>query len=174
MISQQMLEVTAELEANYLEIKKEFNSVPADLHKEWPRKSLASGADGVVGQVENIHNGGWNIFGLRFRWRDLEKAQECCPVSSSIIKKHNKIIHSAGFSMLDANTVIKPHVGITNKVLRCHLGITIPNGDCAIKVDNKTFYWQEGKAFIFDDTLTHEAWNKTEYKRVIMLLDLIK
>ncbi len=42
------------------------------------------------------------------------------------------------FSRMRAGTHIAPHRGPTNLRLRCHLGITIPAGDCAIRVGEET------------------------------------
>jgi aspartate beta-hydroxylase len=32
--------------------------------------------------------------------------------------------------------------------------------------------WVEGKAWVFDDTIEHEAWNSTGGTRVILLFDI--
>ena len=55
--------------------------------------------------------------------------------------------------------------------MRCHLALQIPEGDVALKVEGEIIKWQEGKTFIFDDATMHEAWNKTEYKRVVVIID---
>ena len=32
--------------------------------------------------------------------------------------------------------------------------------------------WREGRAWLFDDTIEHEAWNDSEQTRVILLFDV--
>jgi len=32
--------------------------------------------------------------------------------------------------------------------------------------------WREGRAVIFDDTYEHEAWNRSEQTRVVLIFDL--
>ncbi len=149
------------LQSNYEAIKNEFNSVASeDLYTEWPQKS--------------IYNQGWNVFGLRFQAIDLPEAHEMCPVISGLISRYDDLIDTLGFSVLNPGTVIHPHKGITDTVLRCHMGISVPEGDCAIRVGDEIYKWQNGVAFVFDDTLEHEAWNKTDQKRIVMLMDLNK
>ena len=75
---------------------------------------------------------------------------------------------------MGAGAHIKPHKGYTDEVFRCHLGLAIPEGDCGLKVDGVTYRWGEGKAFIFDDTLLHSAWNYTDSDRYILLIDFYK
>lgn len=33
--------------------------------------------------------------------------------------------------------------------------------------------WEEGKMLIFDDSLTHEAWNKSDRIRIVLLIDFL-
>jgi aspartate beta-hydroxylase len=39
-------------------------------------------------------------------------------------------------------------------------------------VGNDTREWQEGKAWVFDDTIEHEAWNDSDQTRVILLFEI--
>jgi aspartyl/asparaginyl beta-hydroxylase (cupin superfamily) len=32
--------------------------------------------------------------------------------------------------------------------------------------------WEEGKAWAFDDTIEHEAWNDSDQTRVVLLFDV--
>ena len=67
---------------------------------------------------------------------------------------------------------IEPHLGPTNMRLRCHLGINIPEGDCGLTVGGETRRWREGECLVFDDSLLHESWNRTEQARVVLIVDL--
>ncbi len=33
--------------------------------------------------------------------------------------------------------------------------------------------WEPGKMLVFDDSLTHEAWNKSDKLRVVLLVDFL-
>jgi aspartyl/asparaginyl beta-hydroxylase (cupin superfamily) len=45
-------------------------------------------------------------------------------------------------------------------------------GNCRFRVGNETRDWEEGKAWVFDDTIDHEAWNDSDGKRVIVMIDI--
>lgn len=75
------------------------------------------------------------------------------------------------FSLLRPGAHIPPHTGVVNVRLICHLPVIVP-GQCALRVGNETREWVEGKAWVFDDTIEHEAWNKSDKPRVILLFDV--
>ena len=41
---------------------------------------------------------------------------------------------------------------------------------CRIDVQDRTYHWQPGRFFVFDDTCRHEVWNDSKEDRVILLL----
>ena len=43
---------------------------------------------------------------------------------------------------------------------------------CGFRVGGETRAWQAGKALIFDDMTTHEAWNDSSSSRVVLIVDL--
>ena len=75
------------------------------------------------------------------------------------------------FSVLEAHTHIPPHTGISNTRLVAHLPLIVP-ADCRFRVGNETRPWREGEAWVFDDTIEHEAWNDSDERRVILLCDV--
>jgi aspartyl/asparaginyl beta-hydroxylase (cupin superfamily) len=78
---------------------------------------------------------------------------------------------TAFFSTLDPRTRIPPHSGDTNARLIVHLPLIVP-GNCHFRVGNDTREFQEGKAWVFDDTIEHEAWNDSDRLRVILIFDV--
>src|SRR5690606_15553673 len=75
------------------------------------------------------------------------------------------------FSKLAAQTRIPPHTGMVNARLICHLPLRVPEG-CGFRVGNEVREWVEGKAWVFDDTIEHEAWNTSNVDRYILLFDI--
>ena len=71
---------------------------------------------------------------------------------------------TAVFSILDAKTRIPPHVGVNNARLIVHLPLLAPPG-CGFRVGGETRSWEPGKAFVFDDSIEHEAWTRTRRAR---------
>jgi aspartate beta-hydroxylase len=78
---------------------------------------------------------------------------------------------TAYFSILDANTRIPPHTGVTNTRLTVHLPLIVPPG-CGFRVGSETREWVPGKAWVFDDTIEHEAWNESDTPRAILIFDI--
>lgn len=72
-------------------------------------------------------------------------------------------------SMLEPGAHIPAHYGGGNVKLTLHLPLVIPEGDCALRVDQETRRWKEGEMAIFDDTFDHEAWNRTSQRRAVIL-----
>ncbi|CAM5339726.1 Aspartyl beta-hydroxylase OS=Rhodanobacter lindaniclasticus OX=75310 GN=B1991_18360 PE=3 SV=1 [Rhodanobacter lindaniclasticus] len=74
------------------------------------------------------------------------------------------------FSILRPGTHILPHRGVTNTRLVTHLPLIVPP-DCALRVGGETHVWQEGRCVTFDDTFEHEAWNRSERDRAVLIVD---
>ena len=73
--------------------------------------------------------------------------------------------------MLDANTRIPAHVGVTNTRCTVHVPLIIPPG-CGFRVGSTTREWVPGQAWVFDDTINHEAWNLSDTPRAILIFDI--
>ena len=78
---------------------------------------------------------------------------------------------SALFSLLRPGMRIPPHNGFVNTRLICHLPLRAPEG-CALRVGAETRPWVEGRALVFDDSVEHEAWNRSGELRVVLLFDI--
>ena len=75
------------------------------------------------------------------------------------------------FSVLRPGTHIPPHTGFLNTRLICHLPLIVPPG-CHFRVGNERRQWKKGEAWVFDDSIEHEAWNSSGETRVILLVDV--
>ena len=77
---------------------------------------------------------------------------------------------NAFFSILKAGAHIPPHTGVTNVRSVVHLPLIVPAG-CAFRVGGETRSWCVGEAFVFDDTIEHEAWNRSNEDRAVLIID---
>lgn len=75
------------------------------------------------------------------------------------------------FSRLMPGTHIPPHHGMLNSRLICHLPLVVPDG-CSFRVGNDTRTWQEGRMFLFDDSVEHEAWNRATAPRTVLIFEI--
>lgn len=147
------------LENAYPALKREFEDISlGSVSVDWGEKSL--------------YNFGWKTTGVKFKGVEISAMHDMFPVLSKFVYSFPDLIVTAGYSSMESGTIIHPHYGQDKTVTRFHLGIDVPEGDCALKVEERIYRWENGKAFYFDDTKKHEAWNKTNDVRIVLLLDL--
>ena len=118
-------------------------------------------------------NGKWEVVNFYFWGKEIKENCEACPGLNLFLKSIPGML-TAGVSRLAPHTEIHPHYGDTNMILRCHLGLSIPEGlpNCGIKVKDETREWQNGKWLVFCDAHEHAAWNKTDKFRYILIVDV--
>ncbi len=75
------------------------------------------------------------------------------------------------FSKLTPGAWIAPHTGFLNSRLVCHLPLLVPDG-CWFRVGNQVRLWERGKAWVFDDTIEHEARNQGQGTRVVLIFNI--
>ena len=75
------------------------------------------------------------------------------------------------WSLLTPGTHIRPHNGLLNTRLICHLPLIVPDG-CGLRVGAETRSWREGELLIFDDSFEHEAWNHGASDRTVLLFEI--
>lgn len=79
---------------------------------------------------------------------------------------------AAGFYVLGPRSHVLPHTGICENILRGHFGLICPD-DCGLRIGDETRSWVEGEFLVFDDTLEHEAWNRSDRTRVVFHFDFL-
>jgi aspartate beta-hydroxylase len=75
------------------------------------------------------------------------------------------------FSLLQPGTHLPAHTGVSNVRTIVHLPLVVPAG-CAFRVGGETREWEVGRAWAFDDTIEHEAWNRSDRVRAILIFDV--
>jgi len=98
-----------------------------------------------------------------------------CPATASLLEslplvRIPDIAPEICFSILRPGTHILPHSGVTNTRVVVHLPLVVPP-DCALNVAGEVQAWQPGRCLVFDDTFEHEAWNRSDAVRIILLMD---
>lgn len=112
-------------------------------------------------------------------WRDGQRFDEACALAprTAEIVESMPLCHIPGraptvfFSILKAGAHIPPHTGVTNSRTILHLPLIVP-GQCEFRVGGETREWRVGEAFAFDDTIEHEAWNRSDEDRAVLILDV--
>ncbi|NRF70070.1 aspartyl/asparaginyl beta-hydroxylase domain-containing protein [Aquincola sp. S2] len=123
-----------------------------------------------------VDNPQWSAFFLWQHGQVVARNAERCPRTMAALA-HAPLTQMPGrspaalFSVLRPGTRIPPHHGFVNTRLIVHLPLVVPQG-CALRVGNEVREWVEGRAWLFDDTIEHEAWNPTDRTRVILLFEV--
>lgn len=76
------------------------------------------------------------------------------------------------FSVLKPNTHIPLHAGVINGRLTVHLPLIVPENCGALRAGDEQRPWRFGECLIFDDSYLHEAWNRSDQTRVVLILDV--
>jgi len=162
-------------EADTAAIADEFHNVlRADAGFE-PYINYAS--DVPVNQwAELNHNPSWSAFHLlRDGQRVADNAVQCPRTMQLLatVPAPDQPGRSpvAMFSLLRPQTRIPPHTGVSNVRLVAHVPLIVPEG-CGFRVGNTTRRWVPGQAWVFDDTIEHEAWNDSTQQRAVLIFDV--
>ncbi len=131
------------------------------------------------------HFASWNALAESLTWSSYhlleggERIDEhCtrCPETLAAVEQL-PLVYAQGhapeafFSILKPGAYIPPHFGLANTKLAVHLALMIPE-DCAIRVGPETRGWTEGQCLIFDDSFEHEAWNRSDQTRAVLITEV--
>ena len=122
------------------------------------------------------HNADWTAIHLLQHGKPVEANARHCPQTLALLDRIGQPLipgasPNAMFSLLAPHTAIPPHVGINNARLVCHLPLVVPQG-CWFRAGAEVRYWRRGEAFVFDDTIEHEAMNPSDLLRIVFIFDL--
>lgn len=118
----------------------------------------------------------WEAFFFYRHGERFDANHARCPQTSAVLESIElcRIADQAPeicFSVLRPGSHILPHHGVTNARLVMHLPLVVP-ANCALNlVDAGEHIWQEGRLVMFDDTFRHEAWNRSNATRIVLLMD---
>jgi|TARA_R100000501_G_scaffold17911_1_gene34628 beta-hydroxylase len=154
---------------------------PAEAQREWQAMRDEFAAQSVgdesfipIGQLSPDHIGldrdeKWHSAVLHGYGHRIDANYARYPRTAAVIEKIPGLV-SAMFSVHQPGAHLPEHSGVTKGMLTCHLSLDVPEGDCAIRVEDHVHQWREGEWFIFDDTRRHEAWNRTGQPRLNLLV----
>lgn len=163
------------LEAQTAAIRAEFEAlVAADAGIFTPYVGLAPGTPAnkwspLDGSLD------WNALHL---WKDGRRDDSVCarvPKTAAVIEALPLSdlpgrTPTVFFSILRPGAHLPAHTGVSNVRAIIHLPLVVPAG-CSFRVGGETRDWEEGRAWAFDDTIEHEAWNRSDHARAILILD---
>ena len=116
------------------------------------------------------HPDTWRSFFLRGYGFDVAENIELCPNTAALVRQVPGL-NSAFFSILEPGAHIPAHRGVTKGLITTHLGLVVPrDGDARMRIGDRVLRWAEGETVVFDDTYSHEVWNESAGRRVVLTL----
>lgn len=147
-------------------IKEELNSIINKEWKDWPEHDLWKRPN---------FSTSWKVIPL-MTFGEWSKFSDYFPKTKGLFQNFEVI--NIGFSKLGPKTKLKLHKGwgnLSNNILRCHLGIDVPEECYLYVMDPYGNHYQKqenNKMIIFDDSLYHSANNNSNKDRIVMIIDL--
>ena len=122
------------------------------------------------------HSLDWSVYNLLEDGARLSAHIEKCPKTAAVLAQLPlcdipDYAPGAYFSVLKPRTRLPAHTGTTNTRSIVHLPLVIPES-CGFRVGSQVRAWQKGKAWVFDDTIDHEAWNDSDQLRIVLIFDI--
>lgn len=126
-------------------------------------------------QVNITQDDRWKTFFLYGYGYRMDRNCTLCPETTRIVESIPGMF-TAFFSVLAPGKHIPLHRGPYKGVLRCHLGLIVPEPreQCWIEVGGQIGRWEEGRCLLFDDTYKHQVHNDAAGMRVVLFLDVIR
>lgn len=159
---------TAEIRQELLELLRDESGFRPYVQRDPTRPTLSSGG--------MLNNHDWSALYLWKNGEPVTENETRCPRTMAALQgvpltRIPGRSPSILFSMLRPGARIPAHTGFVNTRLICHLPLIVPPG-CGFRVGNETREWVEGQAWVFDDTIEHEAWNPSDKPRLILLFEV--
>ena len=154
-----------EIEARWTEIREELLAILARRDAIPPLASLSPDHRRIAPPAK------WKSFFLQGYGYRVEENLRRCPKTAEALARIPGL-NSAFFSILDPETHIPRHRGVTKAVLTAHLGLLVPprRQSCRMALDDQMLHWDEGRTLVFDDTFHHEVWNDSDQLRAVLLI----
>ena len=166
----------ADLESRTSEIKSELQDMLARRGDEFV-PYIQYGPGDPVNQWDKLnHSRNWSGFHLYAHGVPVQEHLSQCPRTAEALALVDAVdipglCPNAMFSALAPGAHIPPHTGETNARLVAHLPLVVPD-KCSYRVGYDWRQWREGKCWVFDDTIEHEARNDSDQMRVILMFDV--
>jgi len=135
----------------------------------------------------------WQICPLMLDGEDFpnmpEEIKNCFTLK--LLKELNVIPVIGSFSILNPGGEVVPHTDHddevrehtqhippserSNSVVKYHLSLDIPSdGECALIVGDENRILHNGDINVFDETVTHSAYNRSQHKRGVLIISFLR
>lgn len=115
----------------------------------------------------------WEVLVLRIYGREVSNRLGELPTLMRLLREHPDIV-SVAVSAVGPGKRIPWHPGMYKGLLRAHLGVEIPDGECWMQVGRSRRGWRAGEVLVFDDTIPHRVVNDTDRRRVVLMVEIFR
>jgi aspartate beta-hydroxylase len=153
-----------DLESAFADIRAEFEAVGG---------LDATDATSHPNSANLAEAGRWNAYYFHLLGKPYPDHLAQCPQTVKALSTLDGVSEAGMcyFSIMGPKTHVSAHCGFINARIRCHLALVVPEGGL-MRVGAESRGWDEGKAFLFDDSFDHEVWNESESGRAVLLFDV--
>lgn len=160
------------LDRNFAVIRNELDAVLAEKASIPRYHEITARETYISGTIDPDKD--WRVFMLRTPVGIPRKNQLKCPRTTELTGQIPGIVQ-AFFSILDPGKSIPAHCGPYLGYLRYHLALRVPQNDPpTMRVKDTIHRWEEGKSIVFDDSLEHEVYNRSDDTRVVLIVDFLR
>ena len=119
-----------------------------------------------------VSRGNWQAFFLWRGSRERTADSHMAPIGTQVtgLAPGGGQAGNSYFSVLGPGTEIKAHTGQFNGRLRCHVGLSIPDG-AWVEVAGERREWRVGECLVFSDALPHHVVNDGLDARAVFAFD---
>ena len=151
----------------YPAIRAEFDRLLSD----WAALPQYHEIDSGEAKISNTTPKRWNVFMLEILGHRLAVNRACCPETCRVVDQVPNLIQ-AFFSILDPGKSVPEHEGPYRGYLRYHLALRVPRQNPPkLVVNSQDYYWKEGEAVLFDDSLPHSVVNHSTETLALLIID---
>jgi hypothetical protein len=97
------------------------------------------------------------------------------PTAVALTKKYNDVCAISTYSIIEPNSIVERHIdpeNLTSRCVRIHIPLLIPKGDIFLECEGIEINWSD--LFAFDNKLPHSAYNYSNYRRLIYIIDITR
>jgi hypothetical protein len=175
-IADELMEIAPKLRDEFLDYHKDFHTT----FKGGISYAAANPLTILTDEEKSI----WKVEGLRYVCRDQKvernmfldpKVSKVFPTATALTKKYLDYCGCSGYSVLEPGGVIHSHSDIENtshSTIRIHIPLIIPEGDVCLETGGVKNDWSD--LFAFDNGELHSAYNKTNKRRLIYIIDIAR
>lgn len=156
----------------FLQAKDRFGDTHARIRDEILSYMDRTGRPEAHGGYGTVGGDQWRVVFLNRIGRDDDKVVPFFPETTAYIRSCASILYpiaGISFSVLEPGAHITPHCDRTNVFIHFHQSVITPSG-CGLKVGDRELVFEDKKSYLFDPSFVHEAWNKSAYNRIHLIL----